>query len=53
MKCAIPKCGKEIDTQNEEFEEIGQIEFAHSKCVEKDLERETRIKTEKDDEATS
>jgi len=29
-------CRKRIDTQNEKFEEVGSIEFAHSRCVEED-----------------
>lgn len=33
MICKL--CEERIETQSEQFEEIGSIEFAHTECVEK------------------
>jgi hypothetical protein len=39
MICA--ECREKIDVQNEDFEEVGSIEFMHTKCIDKVLERKS------------
>lgn len=37
-------CEKRIDTATQEFEEVGQIQFAHTECVEKDEAQKSESK---------